>query len=142
MGRDEYQVKFARAPLSEKDPHKWIKGIVEEESPKVKKLIAVGARQYVLLTNVPGTAHFEVGSIDSVNELLTQELGIPSVCWWRNDICRRLDDAWNLKWAYPEIMAGPDLIRAVIESGLSEDKNDAPLQLGRFWRNNSRSSEK
>ncbi len=122
LGFAVYQVKFARAPHSEKDLHKWIHGIVEEEGPKVKRLVAVGAKHYVLLTNVPGTAHLEAGSIDSVNELLTQQLGISSVCWWRNDICRRLDDAWNLKWAYPELMTGPDLIRVVIESGLSEEK--------------------
>ena len=92
------------------------------EAPKVKKLIPAGARQYVLMTNVPGTAHPESGSIDSVNKLLSKELGIPAVCWWRNDLNRRLDDAWDLKWTYPELMTGPDLIRLVVENGLAEDK--------------------
>ena len=77
---------------------------------------------FVLMTNISGTAHPDVGSIDIINNLLTKELGIPSICLWRNDLNRRLDNAWNLKWAYPELMTGPDLIRFVIEGNLSESK--------------------
>ncbi len=117
-----FQIKFVRKPQAEKDPHKWLEGIIVEEMPKIKQLIAVGAKQYVLLTNVPGTGHPDSGSIDTVNSLLSKQLEIPAVCWWRNEICRRLDDAWNLKWVYPELMTGPDLIRTIIETGLSENK--------------------
>lgn len=117
-----FQVKFVRQPQAEKDPHKWIVDIVADEAPKVKKQIRTGAKMYVLMTNVPGTAHPDTGSIDTVNELLTKELGIPCVCWWRNDLSRRLDSAWDLKWAYPELMTGPDLIRLVIEGNLSENR--------------------
>lgn len=52
-----YQVKFVRHPLAEKDPHKWLKNIVEAEASKVQALVPKGATQYYLLTNVPGTAH-------------------------------------------------------------------------------------
>jgi hypothetical protein len=58
-----------------------------------------------------------------MNQLLESQLGIPSRCWWRDDLNRKLDDAWNLKWTYPELMTGPDLIRSIIESGLSEDRD-------------------
>ena len=92
------------------------------EPLKVKKLVEKGAKEFFLITNVPGTAHLDVGSIDRMNQLLESELGIPSRCWWRDDLNRKLDDAWNLKWSYPELMTGPDLIRSLIESGLSEDK--------------------
>lgn len=44
------------------------------------------------------------------------------MCLWREDLSRRLDTTWDLKWVYPELMTGPDLIRAVLESGLSEDR--------------------
>ncbi len=117
-----YQVKYVRKPLAEKDIHKWLLKIIEGEAPKVKKLIDKGAKQFFLITNVPGTAHPDVGSIDQMNQLLESELGIPSRCWWRDDLNRKLDDAWDLKWSYPELMTGSDLIRSIIESGLSEDK--------------------
>lgn len=117
-----YQVKYVRKPLAEKDTHKWLLEIIKDEAPKVKELIKKGAKEFVLITNVPGTAHPESGSIDQMNQLLESELGIPSRCWWRDDLNRKLDNAWNLKWTYPELMTGPDLIRSIIESGLSEDR--------------------
>lgn len=117
-----FQVKFVRKPLAETAPHEWIKSIAQGEAIKAKRLIHAGATRYILITNVPGTAHPGSGSIDIVDDILTNELGIPTECWWRDDINRRLDNAYNLKWAYPELMTGPDLIRSIIESGLGEDK--------------------
>lgn len=117
-----YQVKYIRKPFAEKDTHKRLLEIIKGEAPKVKGLIEKGAKQFFLITNVPGTAHPDVGSIDQMNQLLESEFGIPSRCWWRDDLNRKLDDAWNLKWSYPELMTGPDLIRSIIESGLSEAK--------------------
>lgn len=117
-----YQVKFVRQPLAKADPHKWLIETLKGEAPKLKEQIPKGANQYILLTNIKGTAHPDSGSIDRVNQLLKIELGVPSQCWWRDDLGRRLDNAWDLKWVYPELMTGPDLIRSVIESGLSEGK--------------------
>jgi hypothetical protein len=117
-----YQVKYVRRPLAEKDTHTWLLGIIKSEAPKVKALINKGAKKFFLITNVPGTAHPDVGSIDRMNKLLEDEIGIPSRCWWRDDLSRKLDSAWDLKWMYPELMTGSDLIRSIIESGLSEDK--------------------
>jgi hypothetical protein len=117
-----YQVKFVRQPLAETDPHKWLIQTLKCEGPKLKEQIPKGAKQYILLTNIKGTAHPDSGSIDRVNQLLKSELGVPAQCWWRDDLCRRLDNAWNLKWVYPELMTGTDIIRSVIESGLTEGK--------------------
>jgi hypothetical protein len=117
-----YQVKYVRQPLAEPEPHKWLIETLKGEAAKLKKQIPKGAKQYILLTNIKGTAHPESGSIDKVNQLLKSELGVPSQCWWRDDLSRRLDNAWDLKWVYPALMTGPDLIRSVIESGLSESK--------------------
>ena len=115
-----YQVKYVRRPLAEVDPHAWLLGILAEELPKIGKLIPSGAKKYILMTNVPGTAHPQSGSIDKLNHLLADSIHIESICWWRDDLSRRLDDAWAIKWAYPELMTGPDLIRSLIEAGLSE----------------------
>jgi hypothetical protein len=127
-----FQVKYVRHPLAQSDPRDWLLEIVEQEKAKVVRLIELGAKQYFLLTNVPGTAHLETGSIDKLNNLLTEALGIPSFCWWRNDLARRLDNNWNLKWVYFELMTGPDLIRTIIESGLTEDKERRTSAIRRF----------
>lgn len=116
-----YQVKFVRNPRSEKAPHEWLKSVIADEAPKVQKLIPKGAKGYYLLTNIPGTAYPESGSIDAVQTILNNHLEVPSQCWWRDDLNRRLDDSWSIKWAYPEILTGPDILRYIIESGLSED---------------------
>jgi hypothetical protein len=129
-----FQVKYARKPLAETDPHKWLLAIVEEEVHKVRELIPRGAARYVLITNIPGTAHPEKGSIDKLNSLLADSLGIPSSCLWRDDINRRLDDAWDLKWAYPDVMTGTDFLRAIAESGLSEHRERRSSTIRAFLR--------
>ena len=117
-----FQVKYVRNPRVETDPHKWLLEVVQLEAPKVKKQVRTGAKIFTLMTNVDGTAHLDVGSIDKVNQELSDAMGIPSICLWRNDLNRRLDNAWDLKWAYPELMTGPDLIRWVIENHLGEHR--------------------
>jgi hypothetical protein len=129
-----FQVKFSRRPQAETDPHKWLAAIVDAELPKVKTLIARGATEYVLMTNVPGTAHLATGSIDTLNRKITETLGLPSMCWWRDDINRKLDDAWALKWVYPELMTGPDFLRAIVESGLSEHRERRAATIRSFLR--------
>ncbi len=117
-----FQIKYKRKPFTVEDPHKWLTDIVKEEAPKVNHLIPRGASAYYLLTNIPGTAHLDNGSIDKLNNILNENIKIQSQCWWRDDINRRLDTAWSLKWIYPELMTGPDLIRSIVESGLTEQK--------------------
>ena len=61
-----FQVKFTKHALVERDPHKWVMATIRDEVAKVKALIGKGARKYVLVTNVSGTAVPDVGSIDTV----------------------------------------------------------------------------
>src|SRR5690606_24740573 len=82
--------------------------------------ILKGISKYIVVTNVAGTGHAEFGSIDSLQQVLDDKLPIQGAVWWRNDLSRRLDDAWDIKWSYPELMTGPDLLRSLIESGLHE----------------------
>lgn len=129
-----FQVKFVRKPLAEDAPHDWLKKIVEEEAPKVQKLIQSGAKEYYLLTNVPGTAYPESGSIDTVQSTFQKFLSIPAQCWWRDDINRRLDDSLNIKWAYPEILSGPDILRLIVQNGLTEDSERRTSAIRAFLR--------
>jgi len=118
-----FQVKFSRNPFVQTDPHKWLIEVMDMELEKAKALIVQGASQYLLLTNIPGTAHKETGPIDRLNHLMSTKLGIPAQCWWRDDIVRRLDNAWSLKWVYPELMTGPDFLRWITETGFSEHRD-------------------
>ena len=111
-----FQVKFVRSPETIESPKDWLLRTINPELPKIEILVAKGAKQYILICNVPGTAHLDAGKIDIIHTELSKLISIPAVCWWRDDINRRLDNAWDLKWAYPDILSGPDLLRAVFES--------------------------
>ncbi|WP_375435035.1 NACHT domain-containing protein [uncultured Hymenobacter sp.] len=117
-----YQIKFVRKPLAVTDAHAWLEDILKGEAKKIGKLIPQGVKQFILITNVPGTAHPGSGSIDKVAALLKLHMPCPAFVWWRNDINRRLDDAWNVKWSYPQVMTGPDIMRSLIENGMGEHK--------------------
>lgn len=129
-----FQVKYVRKPLAEHAPHAWLTEVLQGEASKVSALIPKGAKRYVLITNIPGTAHPESGSIDLVQKILTDNISIPSQCWWRDDINRRLDNAWNVKWAYPEILSGPDILRSIVEKGLSEHASRRSSAIRAFLR--------
>lgn len=133
-GFSVFQIKYVRKPLAEKDPHKRILEIIEEEAPKLHKLIPKGAKSYYLITNVPGTAHLDVGAIDKCQTLLSNALSVPAFCWWRDDLNRHLDNAYDLKWIYPELMTGTDLLRLIVESGLTEDKERRTSAIRTFVR--------
>jgi hypothetical protein len=131
-GRSEdlivFQVKFSRdANRADQD---FLKSIIESELPKVERLKKKGLSAYYLMTNVSGSAHLDVGSIDKVDDLLTQALGIPAHCWWRDDLDRRVDAQSDIKWSYPEIIRGSDLLQALFEGALGEDsrRRDNGLQ--------------
>jgi hypothetical protein len=119
-GFNVFQVKFVRNPATEKEPHKWLVGVLQDEAPKLAKLIPDGAKNYYLLTNLTGTAHPGAGSIDQVQKLLTDNLTIPAMCWWRDDLDRRLDSSWALKWSYPSLMKGDDILITILQSGIAE----------------------
>jgi hypothetical protein len=116
-----FQVKFVRDPSAIRDPHKWLVNIIKEELPKISALIPRGAHEYYVLTNVRGTARANAGSIDTVQSVLDESLPVPGQCWWRDDLNRRLDNAFDIKWAHPGILTGPDILRHVIEMGLTEN---------------------
>jgi hypothetical protein len=77
---------------------------------------------YYLITNIAGTAHPRVGSIDRINDYLTSALEIESYCWWRDDLDRRLDAHSSVKWSYPEVLKATDLLEALISGMLGEDE--------------------
>ena len=121
-----FQVKFARRELSPPEARTWLLRTLRDELPKVRKQIVEGAESFVLVTNVSGSGRPDSGSMDQLQALLDEQIPIPAQAWWRDDIDRRLDDAWDLKFAYPALFSGTDLLRLVIEASPSEGRERRP----------------
>lgn len=117
-----YQVKFSKNPGS-KDERDVIAGLIKTEYEKVNILKERGLEKYYLLTNVSGTSHDNVGSIDKVNEELTEKIGVEAYCWWRDDLDRRIDANSSIKWSFPEILRGTDILEGLYK-GKFEAAND------------------
>lgn len=115
-----FQVKFAKDPSS-KEERDSIESLIRSEQKKVEKMVARGAASYYLLTNVRGTSHLDCGSIDSVNAALSSAFSIPSYCWWRDDLERRIDALHEVKWSYPEMLRATDVLAALLNSGSDDD---------------------
>ena len=109
-----FQVKFSSNP-KDKEERDAIQNVIASEKEKVDNLIQKGATHYYLVTNIQGTAHLEKGSIDKINEILTNAFTIPSYVWWRDDLDARLDNASDIKWSYPEICRATDVLQFLLK---------------------------
>jgi hypothetical protein len=110
-----FQVKFVRRPETIDKPGDWVEEVLNGELAKAQRLISQGATAYYLITNVKGSAHPTNGSIDRAKRFFTDHLSVPGRAWWRDDLDRRLDGAFDVKWTYPELLSGPDALRAVLQ---------------------------
>lgn len=117
-----YQVKYVRNPNKIQDVHKWLTDTISKEVKKINKLIPKGAKEYYLLTNVKGTSHLDTGSIDKLNKVLEENIDIPSLCWWRDDLSRKFESDPLFKWSFPEILHGQDILNSVLFQNLNEHK--------------------
>ncbi len=116
-----FQVKYAKNP-SDRDEREMVESVIKTEGPKIDVLKKRGMTKYYLLTNVRGTAHLDVGSIDRVNKALSEAFGIEAYCWWRDDLDRRLDAQAGIKWSYPETLKATDLLEKLVAGQLGEDE--------------------
>jgi hypothetical protein len=120
VGKDEFnvfQVKYSRQPAAIENVANWLLEKTQGESEKIERLKSRGAKEYFLVTNVPGTAHLDSGSIDKTLSGLKEEIGIPIHCWFRDELNRLLDGNWDIKLRYPEVLSGHDFFRILLESG-------------------------
>ncbi|MEU8872550.1 hypothetical protein AB0D24_15535 [Streptomyces javensis] len=115
-GKIVFQVKYARNPPGIADPLKWVINSIDGEVEKVKKLADRGATSFVLMTNLSGTSHLGSGRMDKVQAHLDKVMPIRAMCWWRDDLDRRLDVNYDLKLKYPSLLSGTDLIRILWET--------------------------
>lgn len=96
-----YQVKY-RKPTPNKlyTPDEvcgWLQGNLRDELPKVERLVARGAKKYVLMTNAQCSSHEEVGTRDRIQKWMTENMPIPAQVWWRDDVDARLDGETDIK---------------------------------------------
>lgn len=117
-----FQVKFVARPDYLEDVEAWVEEIVTKERANIARLIERGAEQYYLVTNVPGSAHFDAGSIDRGQAALAARISIPGRILWRNDLDIRLAKHRALKWQYRELLTGADVLDELVSSGLGEEK--------------------
>lgn len=122
-----FQVKFSKDPLS-KNEREVIETLIKTENAKVQELVKRGAKQYIFMTNVRGTAHQDSGSIDKINKLLTDAFSIPTFCYWEAELSRELDNNSSLKWSYPELIKATDLLEHLVflhSSALEQPQRNA-----------------
>lgn len=116
------QVKFKRELKAGENYASYIISSLEKELPKVKRLVDRGAKEYLLVTNVPGSAALDTGAMDKVQEYLASSFPIPAKCFWRADLDARLAGNYDLKWFYSEVLATPDVVRELLTAGLGEER--------------------
>lgn len=122
-----FQVKFSKDPRS-KTERDVIESLIQSEKAKILDLVRRGAKQYVFMTNVKGTAHQDSGSIDRINKILTDAFSIPVFCYWEDELSRELDSNSDLKWSYLEVIKATDLLEYLIFSdaiGLEQNQKTA-----------------
>ncbi|WP_308468517.1 NACHT domain-containing protein [Rathayibacter soli] len=115
-----YQVKWTADHRAHPDPVKWLEDTIAGEHKNIQRLVKEGAQQYVLMTNMPSTAHPKGGRLDRLDrtlDTLSKSYGIPMSCWWRDELDRRMDLAPDaLKLSYPDVLTGFDAFRAWLEN--------------------------
>lgn len=127
-----FQIKFSREAKDGKSAREWASHISDSEIEKAKRLVEQGANEYIFITNVQGTGHLDHGSIDTVRLDLEARLGIPVMCWWRDDLDRRLDSAWDIKLRYPEVLSGSDFLRLLLDREVDHGREERNQVLRTF----------
>lgn len=117
-----FQVKYVKDHLRA-DKHEWLEDILDKEIIKLKKLIKDGAEGYYFVSNIEGTAHPNSGLIDRFNKKM-ENIGIPCFSWFRDDLVNILDDNIDIKWSYPEIINGRDILGMLIGKSIQNHKID------------------
>ncbi|WP_155764192.1 NACHT domain-containing protein [Mycobacterium colombiense] len=127
-----FQIKFKRERFSNDDPFRLLKPTIDAELPKVKRLAERGATKYILITNLGGTGALDVGSMDRTQGYLEEVLPIAGQMWWRPDIDARLNNEYELRWRFSEILTGTDVLRMLIDESLGEQSRRRRLAIENY----------
>ena len=61
--------------------------------------------------------------IDRVDDLLSKAFDVPAYCWWRDDLDRRVDANSSIKWSFPDILRGSDLLQFLYQGRFGGDES-------------------
>lgn len=129
-GQIVYQVKWSKDAV--KNPVAWLENAIAGESDKIKVRVKAGARSYVLMTSVSGTAAvatgpngYGAGTIDKLDAKLAgyiAEYGLESMeCWWRDDLDALVPTLpRSVLWRFQKMLAGPEAVRFLVEADQAE----------------------
>ncbi|ABM10470.1 large ATP-binding protein [Arthrobacter sp. ZXY-2] len=104
----------------------WLKSAVNGEAANIKRLVAEGCKQYVLMTNVEGSAAPGSGTRDQIEKVLDdlgKQYGIPMSCVWAADLDAWVTNSpWEIRATYLEMLAGSDLLLALLDAKSLEER--------------------
>lgn len=130
-----FQVKWTGHPDRISNPVAWLRAALAGEQEKITRLVDEGLKKYILMTNVASTSTLQRGTFDRFElelDKMSEELGVPISCWWKDDIDRRIDTAPDaLKFSYPEVLVGSDAMRALIANNIEGEHSKALADLMR-----------
>jgi hypothetical protein len=120
-----FQAKFvAEANAAGSKPEEAIRVAAKQEAKRIKERLASGSVSspsvYVLLTNAPLSATLRTGLSEILSEALPQ---CRVKTWGADDICALLDNAPNIRVAFPQLLGLRDLndlLRSVVDRALIE----------------------
>lgn len=126
-----YQVKWS-VTGSEKKSVSWLTNAIKTEDKNIKALVAEGAKQYVLVTNVASTGGKQ-GSFDALDrelQSLSKTYGVEMQCMWRETVDSLVDNADDaVKWSHTDMLAGWDLISYLIDRRFKADRDGGLREL-------------
>jgi hypothetical protein len=115
------QVKFKRRDDGEENAD-WMIDALKGELPKILRLVDNGAKRYIMVTNARGTAHEDTGRIDLVQAWLTENVPIEAVCFWRDEVERRVDGTAEVKLSYPAMLTGEHALTLIVHAQMGAQK--------------------
>jgi len=124
-----YQAKFKEPPPlgvpTAKDYYRWMTGQLTREIPNIELLAVGGANSYHVITNIPATAVPERGLRDKMQTWAKENLSLPTVFWWRDDLDARLLNRYDLIFHF-SLFTTPESVRAVLEARF-ENRTDPTI---------------
>lgn len=119
------QVKWTEHPGRVNDPVTWVTTAARSELANVARLYQDGARRYIIVTNLWGTAKLDSGQIDRLDGALAEVFSeLPELdvdVWWRDTLDRHLEGNQSLQWAYPQILSGTQAMGLLLATLPGED---------------------
>lgn len=117
-----FQIKFKRERLANTNNYAYLKRAIDGEVKHFSGLAKSGYSKYVLMTNVSGSSAPDSGVMDKTLSYLQSLLpeSVSGEIWWRSDLDSRLNNAYDLKWVFSEVLTAADVFRHLLTDHFSD----------------------